>query len=67
MKKNERIIQKIDKVERDLCFALDEDVYIQTRDELNEANITHSLGRRKEDFKTTIHNQLEEIKQEIAK
>jgi hypothetical protein len=59
------IIEKIDKIERDLCSALDKDVYIPVRDELNNTTIMHSLGRRKEDFKIMIHNELGQLKQEI--
>lgn len=65
MMKIEKIKERIDKIERDLCSALDRDVYIPTRDELNKINVTHSLGRRKEDFKIKIHGELEKLKQEI--
>jgi uncharacterized membrane protein len=67
IERNMKIIKIIDKVERDLCSALDGDVYIPVRDELEKIDAPHSLGNRKEDFKNTIHNQLEKIKQEIEK
>jgi hypothetical protein len=67
MIQKEKIIERIDKIERDLCSALDRDVYIPVKRKLEKVNVTYSLGMRKEDFKMTIHNQLEELKQEIEK
>ena len=63
----DKIIERIDKIERDLCSALDRDVYIPVKRELANVNVTYSLGMRKEDFKIKIHQELEELKQEIKK
>jgi hypothetical protein len=55
--------QEIDKIERDLCLALDEEVYLPVKQELEKVNVTYSLGKRKEDFKGIIHQKLKALKQ----
>jgi hypothetical protein len=52
------------KLEQDLCFHLDNDVYIPTKLELTQI---HSLGRRKEDFKRTIMELCNQALYEIEK
>ena len=53
---------KFEQAEADLCYALDEDVYLPVKIELAGCGRTYSLGIRKENFKGKIHEVIERLK-----
>jgi hypothetical protein len=54
-----------EKLEADLCFHLDKMVYLPVKEELSGKGVTYSLGMRKEDFKSKIHELIEKAKKEL--
>ena len=50
-----------------LAFAeiLDTDLYLPMKHELKEHNITHSLGFKKEQFKSKVERLFEDLKKEL--
>jgi queuine/archaeosine tRNA-ribosyltransferase len=53
-------------LESDIAFQLDKMVYLPTKQELAEKNITHSLGFRKENFKAELERLMIIAKREIT-
>lgn len=61
---NEDIDRLVSRVEANLAERLDTEVYIPVKEEL-EGKIEHSLGIRKEMFKSHIGSELEKLKNEL--
>lgn len=55
----------VDEIKQNLAYYLDANVYIPTKEEL--IGIEHSLGIRKELFKSYIDSELERLKAELKK
>ena len=55
----------IDQVKANLAYYLDKSVYIPMKEEL--VGVEHSLGVRKEMFKSYVESELERLKAEIKK
>ena len=47
---------------QDLCYHLDWDVYLPTKNELEKYHVQYSLGFRKEEFKKYIEQRIKEMK-----
>ena len=45
-----------------LCAKLDEELYFPVKHELEDTNVIHSLGMRKEDFKRIIEDEINKLK-----
>ena len=61
----EDIDRLIDQVKANLAYYLDKSVYIPMKEEL--VGVEHSLGVRKEMFKSYVESELERLKAEIKK
>jgi len=55
------------KLESDIAYTFDDEVYQPTRAELSAKNVTHSLGMRKENWKNTLARLVAEAKRELKK
>lgn len=59
------IYKLVDDVKQNLAYYLDSNVYLPVKEELT--GIEHSLGIRKELFKSYIDSELERLKTELKK
>lgn len=55
------------RIEEELCYRLDLEVYLPVKEELSDINRSYSLGPRKEDFKKAIEFELLKPRQEAIK
>lgn len=67
MNKIDKINELLDKSLRNITNSLDDELYLPIKFELQQKNVTHSLGFRKEFFKEKIELEFKILKKEIVK
>ena len=65
MNETKDIDRLVDEVKANLAYYLDKSVYLPVKEEL--IGVEHSLGVRKEMFKSYVESELERLKAEIKK
>lgn len=57
----------MEKLERELAYTFDDEVYQPTKNELAAKQVTHLLGMRKENWKSTVARLVSEAKRALEK